>query len=331
MSWAEVKKLNSDLSTPLNLAALINHIDLVGSSYVGYGDIPLTVEILSGDTVYAHQIAKETLTEIMLENSTLTTAVIANPSAVNRCLRDTYVNSQIIGESAVETYCDAMLGEPTGVGSWLAFICNSDNATLIACADIDAIIASETAMNVIASSETAMNAILASETAMNAVAASETAMNAIVASETAISKIITNDQVLYSIAVNNDTSLGLSKLASGIEGMATTAWEDDTKWGTIKTTLDASSLFTKSGLLTDTGGTHNRTGNLITLIESAHSGNVNGASASITSKYTGCYTHVYTNNWSTGKHIMWGGHSSTVQHADPGYCHVKHYMYTPII
>ena len=43
MSWAEVKKLNSDLSTPLNILATIQHIDMVGENYVGYGDLKGTV------------------------------------------------------------------------------------------------------------------------------------------------------------------------------------------------------------------------------------------------------------------------------------------------
>ena len=39
MSWAEVKKINSDLSTPLNILATIQHIDMVGTNYIGYGDV----------------------------------------------------------------------------------------------------------------------------------------------------------------------------------------------------------------------------------------------------------------------------------------------------
>ena len=37
--------------------ATIQHIDMVGENYVGYGDIKGTVSILETDAVYAHEIA----------------------------------------------------------------------------------------------------------------------------------------------------------------------------------------------------------------------------------------------------------------------------------
>ena len=57
MSWAEVKKINSDLTTPINVANTINHIDMVGSSYSGHYNIEISKEILSTNSVYAHPIA----------------------------------------------------------------------------------------------------------------------------------------------------------------------------------------------------------------------------------------------------------------------------------
>jgi len=57
MSWAETRKINSDLHTPMNIASLINHIDLVGSQYVGRSDIILTKEILNSSALYSHAIA----------------------------------------------------------------------------------------------------------------------------------------------------------------------------------------------------------------------------------------------------------------------------------
>lgn len=59
MSWAEVKKLNSDLSTPLNIANLINHIDLIGSSYLGSADT--SVEICKTNAILEHSIARQVI------------------------------------------------------------------------------------------------------------------------------------------------------------------------------------------------------------------------------------------------------------------------------
>lgn len=57
MSWAEVKKINSDLTTPINIANLINHIDVAGSAYVGRYDLDIMKEILRSNGMYSHEIA----------------------------------------------------------------------------------------------------------------------------------------------------------------------------------------------------------------------------------------------------------------------------------
>jgi len=86
-----------------------------------------------------------------------------------------------------------------------------------------------------------------------------------------------------------------------------------------------------SNLITDTGGTKDRTGNRIILIHSTNSGNFTNTHVSITPRYTGCYSHVYTNNWTTGKHIMWGGHESYHKSSSKYSCYVDHYICTPIV
>ena len=156
-------------------------------------------------------------------------------------------------------------------------------------------------------------------------------MTAVIASSTAIDSIISSDVALYLISQNTTI---LSSLASSIENTTTILWESDLKWQTIYNTLHASALFTKSGLLTDTGDPNvpkNRTGNLITLINSAYATNHDNYPVSITPAKTGCYVHSYTHNWTTGKHIMWGGHTSKHQMTDGANCYVKYYMFTPIV
>ena len=49
------KKINSDLSTPLNIASLINHIDMIGSSYTG--SKTELIDILNTNGIYNHEIA----------------------------------------------------------------------------------------------------------------------------------------------------------------------------------------------------------------------------------------------------------------------------------
>jgi hypothetical protein len=324
MSWAEVKKINSDLSTPLNILATIQHIDMVGDKYVGYGDIKGTVSILETDALYNHMIAKTVLGGVVSSQNAVALAVAENDMALQKilvdvdiktdmgtaikdyndvalavaendsvfkkCLGDSEVWALASQNSIITAHCEIKLSASTGVGEWLAFLADSDNATLKACND--------------------MNAIVASETAMNAIVASSTAMNAVIASSTAIDLIINNDVALYYISQN---TTALSSLASSIENTTTILWENALKWQTIYDTLNASALFTKSGLLADVAGTKNRSGNLITLIDDAWTYNASDCNMSITPAYTGCYAHSWGYGWITGKNIMWGGHTSVHQ------------------
>lgn len=57
MSWAEVYKINSDFNTPINIASLINHIDIVGDTYTGANDISMTEMLLRYNYLYNHKIA----------------------------------------------------------------------------------------------------------------------------------------------------------------------------------------------------------------------------------------------------------------------------------
>ena len=62
MSWAEVKKVNSDLEVPLNIVDLLNTIDTIGTMYtcsVAYAE-----ELLLLDVTAEHTIATAVLTDI---------------------------------------------------------------------------------------------------------------------------------------------------------------------------------------------------------------------------------------------------------------------------
>ena len=211
----------------------------------------------------------------------------------------------------------------------------NDYTVWLKCADIPNtfgslanVIADAGAMDTLSNEENAVNYMVRSSAIMTAVIASSTAMTAVAASSTTIDLIINNDVALYYISQN---TTALSILASSIENTTTILWESDLKWQTIYDTLNASALFTKSGLLTDTGGTKNRSGNLITLINNALVAYGGDFATSITPAYTGCYEHPYAHSWSTGKHIMWGGHTSVHGRDNATSTYVKHYMFTPIV
>ena len=68
--------------------------------------------------------------------------------------------------------------------------------------DIDAVVASSTAMTAVAASSTAMTAVAASSTAMAAVAASSTAMAAIIANATALNAVVTSSTAMAAIAAS---------------------------------------------------------------------------------------------------------------------------------
>lgn len=66
MSWAEVKKINSDLSTPLDTLSKIQHINLIGNSYV-----PTTedaISILKHSSVYSNPIALSVVSSVFWQN-----------------------------------------------------------------------------------------------------------------------------------------------------------------------------------------------------------------------------------------------------------------------
>ena len=68
--------------------------------------------------------------------------------------------------------------------------------------DIDAVVASSTAMTAVAASSTAMTAIIANATALNAVVTSSTAMTAVAASSTAMTAVAASSTAMAAIAAS---------------------------------------------------------------------------------------------------------------------------------
>lgn len=63
MSWAEVKKINSDLGTPLNITLALNQMDLIGNAYVGTNNTELMKLLMSDNETYSHSVATSVVGE----------------------------------------------------------------------------------------------------------------------------------------------------------------------------------------------------------------------------------------------------------------------------
>lgn len=56
MSWAEVKKINSNMMMPLDMQALFNHVDLVGDSYNPLSDTDQMLSAMNYDSLYGSNV-----------------------------------------------------------------------------------------------------------------------------------------------------------------------------------------------------------------------------------------------------------------------------------
>lgn len=94
MSWGEVKKINSDLSTPLNILNLICRIDLCGNNYEGMNDIDTTKELLNSNILYSHPVALEIVSynfwNYVINNSTQAGKDINEAFKMNSSILPTY-------------------------------------------------------------------------------------------------------------------------------------------------------------------------------------------------------------------------------------------------
>ena len=106
----------------------------------------------------------------------------------------------------------ALGGSKKAVGKGVATLAG---LSCVSYADIDAVVASSTAMTAVATSQTAMTAVAASQTAMTAVAASKVATGAIAASATALAKIAGSTTALDALYAKKSRLTGASASKSG--------------------------------------------------------------------------------------------------------------------
>ena len=93
----------------------------------------------------------------------------------------------------------ALGGSKKAVGKGVATLAG---LSCVSYADIDAVVASSTAMAAVATSQTAMAAVATSQTAMTAVATSQTAMAAVAASQTAMTAVAASQTAMTAVAAS---------------------------------------------------------------------------------------------------------------------------------
>ena len=146
-------------------------------------------------------------------------------------------------------------------------------------ADIDAVVASSTAMAAVIGNATALNAVVSSQTAMAAVAASQTAMAAVAASQTAMAAVATSQTAMAAVAASKEATGAIAASATALAKIAGST-----------TALDA--LYAKKSRLT--GASASKSGKFIIL-------QISSSSAFSTSQYG--YATL-----SDGSHPDWGSY-----------------------
>ena len=127
----------------------------------------------------------------------------------------------------------ALGGSKKAVGKGVATLAG---LSCVSYADIDAVVASSTAMAAVAASQTAMTAVAASQTAMAAVIGNATALNAVVSSSTAMAAVAASSTAM-TVVIGNATALNAVVSSS-------TAMAAIQKSQTAKDAIAASSMAT---------------------------------------------------------------------------------------
>ena len=164
----------------------------------------------------------------------------------------------------------ALGGSKKAVGKGVATLAG---LSCVSYADIDAVVASSTAMTAVATSQTAMTAVATSQTAMAAVIGNATALNAVESSSTAMAAVAASQTAMAAVAASQTAmaAVAASKVATGAIAASATALA---KIAGSTTALDA--LYAKKSRLT--GASASKSGKFIIL-------QISSSSAFSTSKY----------------------------------------------
>lgn len=202
MSWAEVKKINSDLTTPLNIAALINHIDLIGDSYIGCNDSVLLKELVKADSLYDHSIASFIVGTVSLSTESL----------ANSCGYIWLCKTASISYSTFSSLDDV-------VGDSTAFNALRANSTTLT-----AMVSNTGAMLVIGNNLTAMSVVVSDSIMCNAIAGSSVAISALDNTSPVLVPTMTANNAPSGLA-STDAAYDVNTVAyKAFDGTAATSW-----------------------------------------------------------------------------------------------------------
>lgn len=239
MSWAEVKKVNSDMQEPLNYTNYIYDISVFGAeSYVMdpnnngiWAELSLNSCYLYGHTGI-HDYVYDRLTNTDIDNLFAISARLGR-QLNNFHSTDIYtagdINAVLAGmtmeayngllpkiRQGYQRYVDGKLSAASGVGAWIKDVFGLALSSYETIADIindpagwDLLLTSEPAMVAVTSSGAAMEVITSSETAVEKLTqaivyaySNEVVINAIINNETLFAVIVDNEQAMNTVANN---------------------------------------------------------------------------------------------------------------------------------
>ena len=118
----------------------------------------------------------------------------------------------------------ALGGSKKAVGKGVATLAG---LSCVSYADIDAVVASSTAMAAVIGNATALNAVVSSQTAMAAVAASQTAMAAVIGNATALNAVVSSQTAMAAIVASPTAMAAIWKSNSAVTAVKNnaTAWK----------------------------------------------------------------------------------------------------------
>ena len=137
----------------------------------------------------------------------------------------------------------ALGGSKKAVGKGMATLAG---LSCVSYADIDAVVASSTAMTAVIGNATALNAVVSSQTAMTAVATSQTAMAAVIGNATALNAVVSSQTAMAAIQKSQTakdaiaaSSMATAKYAAGAAGLNPADYADMTVLAASSTAMTA--------------------------------------------------------------------------------------------
>lgn len=185
MSWGEVKKINSDLTIPLDVSLNIYQLNMTGSSFISQYDTNTILNMLLSDALYdsANIIALKVLREEISTNSDLRAIILTRDDVMAKIVGNKYIFSYIYNLSDVIIYLDNKLNS-TYCGKFLNMVGNLNSSVLENKTNLNSVLSDSITCNLLCN--TPFNAIFAgyNNTFMTTIIANSTASNILYSNST---------------------------------------------------------------------------------------------------------------------------------------------------